>query len=755
MSKTTMQAVYGDFDNHHYPVITDPALPRMRCDEALPLGNGIMGVLVWMQNNNLLLSLDRGDLWDERRPSAEQDDRYNWQGMCKLIQAADLPTLRKLFSKNSDEPYPTRLPGGRVTLPLPEKDTVFKLDITTATATITHQNSWQLELFVPAEESALLRWKLTNGSPESMRIMMPAFESSDDINVRNLHYPEPIRQTLDNGQITAIENSDRSLGYAIAGAWQKSAGNTFEGAIVISKAGNIDDALIQSKKDLTAALQTSYDQAQLPHRAWWQKFYAHSSVKFADEQLNTAYQQARYFFGSNARKNRPPMALQGIWTIDNGTLPPWRGDYHNNLNTQFTYLSYLAANDLAGGREFLDFMFKLLPRHQELGRKFYGLKNGGAVIPGAMTQAGSFMPAAVHYTYHPDNGLWVAWMFYRHWRYTMDEDFLRCEAYPYAQSVISGALELAHLDSNGKFKFDWHASPEINDSEMAAFFDEMTSYVNCNMYALLQALEQMAGALNLPEDADFYRQQLQHCIEPDKMTAEYSYYLYKKTVLGIQCNTSSPNSHRHLVQLMGFYPYDLIDIERNAASRQLVSNTLSQLDFFGPGQWVGFSYPWQAMMENRMGNGAKAVRTMKTFFECFCSINGFHLNGDYKDLGASAYKYRPFTLETNFEAQEALHELLLHESCGILKFFPAAAALGNAEFTSLRAPGAFLISGRLEAGVIQALKIYSEAGKECTFANPYGQTLQITGSDGSSFTADGSVISFATQAEVKYTIARS
>jgi alpha-L-fucosidase 2 len=31
------------------------------------------------------------------------------------------------------------------------------------------------------------------------------------------------------------------------------------------------------------------------------------------------------------------MPLQGVWTADAGGLPPWKGDYHNDLNTQMTY----------------------------------------------------------------------------------------------------------------------------------------------------------------------------------------------------------------------------------------------------------------------------------------------------------------------------------------------------------------------------------------------------------------------------------
>ena len=40
--------------------------PIDRWDEAIPLGNGLLGMLLWGQGRNIRLSLDRGDLWDCR-----------------------------------------------------------------------------------------------------------------------------------------------------------------------------------------------------------------------------------------------------------------------------------------------------------------------------------------------------------------------------------------------------------------------------------------------------------------------------------------------------------------------------------------------------------------------------------------------------------------------------------------------------------------------------------------------------------------
>jgi hypothetical protein len=46
-------------------------------DEAIPLGNGLTGGLLWGAENIINLSLDRGDLWDERLPTLYDDDDWN------------------------------------------------------------------------------------------------------------------------------------------------------------------------------------------------------------------------------------------------------------------------------------------------------------------------------------------------------------------------------------------------------------------------------------------------------------------------------------------------------------------------------------------------------------------------------------------------------------------------------------------------------------------------------------------------------
>ena len=87
----------------------------------------------------------------------------------------------------------------------------------------------------------------------------------------------------------------------------------------------------------------------------------------------------RYFYGAASRRGAPPIPLQGVWTADAGELPPWKGDYHNDLNTQMTYLAHRTSGDFDEGATFLDYLWDLLPKFRQFAKEFYDAP--GAAVP--------------------------------------------------------------------------------------------------------------------------------------------------------------------------------------------------------------------------------------------------------------------------------------------------------------------------------------------------------------------------------------
>lgn len=84
--------------------------PAEQWDEAIPLGNGMIGALVWQKGANLRISIDRADLWDLRPTKEIEKYTYQWAYLHKL--SGDWDTVWKV----ADEPYdrdaaPTKIPG--------------------------------------------------------------------------------------------------------------------------------------------------------------------------------------------------------------------------------------------------------------------------------------------------------------------------------------------------------------------------------------------------------------------------------------------------------------------------------------------------------------------------------------------------------------------------------------------------------------------------------------------------------------------
>lgn len=123
------------------------------------------------------------------------------------------------------------------------------------------------------------------------------------------------------------------------------------------------------------------------------------------------------------------------------------------------------------------------------------------------------------------------------------------------------------------------------------------------------------------------------------------------------------------------------------------------------------SFTWMAEFYAIQKNGNGAARQLELFWKDYCSPNGFHLNGDYKNRGTSWMHYRPFTLEGNFGAADALQEMLLFDAGNELHLFPAIPDEWLEErvaFKRFRVEKGLLVSAVLEDGIVTSLTLEPE-----------------------------------------------
>ena len=102
--------------------------------EGIPLGNGVMGALLFGSSEELILSLDRGDIWDGTG-SPENTPGFSYANLIALRKKGDFKSIARIFDKPYNEPTPTKLPAGKLIFDLKVRDKgVFFLDMKRAEA---------------------------------------------------------------------------------------------------------------------------------------------------------------------------------------------------------------------------------------------------------------------------------------------------------------------------------------------------------------------------------------------------------------------------------------------------------------------------------------------------------------------------------------------------------------------------------------------------------------------------------------------
>jgi len=496
----------------------------------------------------------------------------------------------------------------------------------------------------------------------------------------------------------------------VAVNWETT-GNTMTGVWSISSTFSEQEGNPKAGELTTQQIgQNKFDGSLSTHRTWWQNYWRRSSVSLPDSILEKQYYLEMYKFGSVARADTPPISLQAVWTADNGRLPPWKGDFHHNLNTQLSYWPAYTGNypDLEEG--FLNWMWKYKETFEEYTSTYFG--TAGLNVPGVTTLTGQPMGGWIQYSFGPTVASWLAHHFYLHWVYSKDEEFLREKAYPWLRDVAVFLDEISARDERGMRKLPLSSSPEIFDNSRRAWFDETTNFDLALIHWTYEKTAELAVELNLKKDAQKWEQILkewpQLAVDPE-------------TGLMFSPNVPYDQSHRHFSHLMAFHPLGLIDFSNGEEDKEIIQNTLNNLAEVGPDYWTGYSYSWQANLYARAFEGEKAAEALRIFAECFCLKNSFHVNGDQCKAGYSKMIYKPFTLEGNFAFASAVQEMLIQSHTGVVKLFPAIPAdWQEVSFSTLRTYGAFLVSAKMENGEVNRLEITAEKGGEIVLENPFG-----------------------------------
>lgn len=692
--------------------------PIQRWDEALPLGNGLIGCLVWGDGSPLRLSLDRGDLWDKRVAPETLDDGFTYTEMVELVRKGDQEELLRRFdSFYSTCPYPTKLPAGRIEIEGSGKadQMTCRLNVRKAEGElnwIAGGESFKLTTFLHAE-TKLGHIKLTGKQVNSfdLRLIPP------DIALQPLVYPDA-EFGSDGATRWFHQRTDHGLEYAVIVVRSERLDGNIEFVYTVAANLDGDNWFERAKNKLVEAVTAGYDDALQSHCVWWEHFWVQSELTLPEFQFEKMWYLTNYFFASCSRKGSPPMPLQGVWTADEGSLPPWKGDYHHDLNTQLSYWHYMKANHLKEGESFLDFLWDLLPKAREFANKFY--RTSGINLPSVMSIDGNPLGGWPMYSLSPTSQIWLCQAFDHYWLYTGNREFLEKRAYIYFKETAECLLQLLQPGEDGKLRLPVSSSPEIHDNQLESWLTPNSNYDLSLLRYLFTRLEQMAELLSETTDRQRWA----------GINEQLPELAINETGLMLSPDESLTVSHRHHSHAMAIYPLRLLDYRRTDYEKQIIDATVYHLETLGKGYWCGYSFPWAAAIYVQQGNGEAARYHLRQFWDYLCSPNGFHLNGDYKCTGLTQSHYRPFTLEGNMAAADALQEMLLQSSGGVIRPFPAVPKdwlKNGAEFKRFRGEMGILVSAKAADGQLKHVELHAEQDVVYRMENRFGSdTISIS-----------------------------
>jgi alpha-L-fucosidase 2 len=716
--------------------------PATTWDEAMPLGNGLLGALVWGDGGPLRISLDRTDLWDLRPVPEFFTEEYSYATMRQWVADGRIQDLHRLYDKPYGNPGPTKIPAGRIELTL-GADAGFQsasLDLAQAAARVKLSDDKTAEVFVHAKlPFGMIR--LTS-APDSFALLAPPFaeEITEEAgagkisagDLATLRYEAPMKQTGDRWT-GYFQKGWGGFSFAAVLMWRDT-DSGWVGAWSVATSNESADPLRTARQTCAKSLEQGFDKVFADHCGWWRSYWEQASISVPNEIIERQWYLETYKFGAAARADTPPITLQGPWTADNRKIPPWKGDYHHDLNTELSYWPAYSGNRLDGAEGFVVWLWDTQATAKAWTKRFFGLP--GLNVPMTADLNQEQIGGWHQYTHSATTAAWLAHHFYLHWRYSMDRDFLRDRAYPWLRDASVFLEAVTERTPDGKRTLPLSSSPEINDNRLEAWFPSITNYDLALIRWLFETTAELADELGRNQEAIRWRtvfaEMPELAIDPTsrKLLVARDYPL--------------PASHRHFSHLMAIHPLGLIRWENGTRDRGIIKASLAELHEKGSSQWTGYSFSWLANLAARARDGEAAERAVEIFSTAFCLRNSFHCNGDQSGKGYSNFRYRPFTLEGNFAAAAGVQEMLLQSYSGTIRLFPAVPdTWRDVSFRRLRAEGAFVVSATRQAGRTTRVEILAEVGGTCRLENPFDNAAyDLQGLDKEAVGADGADLVF-------------